>query len=261
MTPVVGVVRVAAAPNVSTLLEVVDVSARHHLSTYAVQNGWLHIFTELAPAPLLLRHLLVFLVVPKHVLSLGTQAREDEAHGRKALGRFPVHSAIELGHEAFATLELFDFEPLLVVDVLDHAVLLIGESALRLARVALGVEVLGVAATALDGGVVEAVFVRALAEAVRHLFRKVAREAFKWKPVGFEAVVFEAVGFELGYTCVTLWIREGGGPIACLFLVSSLNLRKERRSKAVGVGPRLVLPRVTHVYPNSNRVEFIKAGV
>ena len=52
-----------------------------------------------------------------------------------------------------------------------------------------------------------------------------------FEAVGFEAVGFEAVGFELGYTCVTQWEERGGGPIACLVLVSSLKLRKERRRK------------------------------
>ena len=60
---------------------------------------------------------------------------------------------------------MLDELPLLVVDVLDHGVFLVGESAPRLAGIPLGVEVLGVATTALDGAV-EAVFVRALAEAL-----------------------------------------------------------------------------------------------
>ena len=80
-------------------------------------------------------------------------------------GRLPVHSALERRHEALAALDLLDFEPLLVVDVLDHAIFLAGESASRLERVALGV-----ATAALDGAV-EAVIVRALAEALRHCER------------------------------------------------------------------------------------------
>ena len=160
-------IRVAAAPDALTPLEVVDGRARHHLLAYAMPNGWLACAPELAPAPLLLSHRRLGSFIPKHVLALDTQAREDDAHGGKAFGRFPIDWALELRHEALATLDLLHFEPLLVVDVLDHAIFLVGESAPGLLGETFGVEVLGVAATALEGAV-EAVVVRALAEALRH---------------------------------------------------------------------------------------------
>ena len=64
-------------------------------------------------------------------------------------------------------------------------------------------------------------------------FEVVGFEAVGFEAVGFEAVGFEAVGFELGYTCVTRWEERGGGPIACLVLVSSLKLRKERKKQGL----------------------------
>jgi len=50
-----------------------------------------------------------------------------------------------------------------------------------------------------------------------------------------------------GYTCVPLEEERGGGPIACLVLVSSLKLRKERRTKRLGGGSGGVLDKGTHV--------------
>ena len=171
VAPVVGVGRVASTPDALALLEAADGRARHHLLAYTVPKGWFAGLTELAPAPFLLRHLLAGGVVPKHILALGTQAGEEEAHGGKASGRLPVHSALELRHEAFAafaTLDLVDLELLLGVDVDDHPIgVLVGESAPRLSGIALGVEILGVAADTLDGAI-EAVFVRALAVALGH---------------------------------------------------------------------------------------------
>jgi len=167
MVRVVRVVRVTFAPDALALLEVVDARARHHRPTHTVPNGWLAFPIELALAPLLFRHFSVGIFIPEHEIALGAQAREDEAYGSKAFGRFPVGWVWPNGYKTFfATLDHLHFEPLLVVDVLDHAIFLVGESASGLARVALGVEVLGVATTALDGAV-EAVFVRALAEALR----------------------------------------------------------------------------------------------
>ena len=166
VAPMVGMAQVAATPDALALLEVGDGCARHHILAQTVQNGYFACVAELALAPLLLRHLLSSGVVPKRVLALGPQAGEDEAHGDKSSFRFPVHSALELRHDAFATFDPLDPEPLLGVDILDHTVFLTGESALRRARVALGVEVPGVAFVTLD--VVEAVFVRAPAEAHRH---------------------------------------------------------------------------------------------
>jgi len=53
--------------------------------------------------------------------------------------------------------------------------------------------------------------------------------------------------FELGYTCVPQQEERGGGPLACLVLVSSLKLRKERRRKGLGALLTVALPRGTHV--------------
>jgi len=53
--------------------------------------------------------------------------------------------------------------------------------------------------------------------------------------------------FELGYTCVTLQRSRGGHSLACLVLVSSLKLRKERRSKATAPPTRSAHGRGTHV--------------
>jgi len=49
----------------------------------------------------------------------------------------------------------------------------------------------------------------------------------------------------------TLEEEMGGGPIACLVLVSSLKLRKERRTNRQGGGSGGVLDKGTHVYPQT----------
>ena len=61
---------------------------------------------------------------------------------------------------------------------------------------------------------------------LQHGVRVDAREAFK-----MDTVVFEAVGFEVGHTCVPSKMCGRDHPLACLVFVSFLNFRKERRSK------------------------------
>ena len=92
--------------------------------------------------------------------------------------------------------------------------------------------------------------------------RNLRKIRFEFEAVGFEAVGFEAVGFEavgfgrsglsyaLGSHMCTPTGERGGGPIACLVLVSSLNLRKERRKQSSRVDHLADLPGVTHVYPD-----------
>ena len=61
--------------------------------------------------------------------------------------------------------------------------------------------------------------------------------------VDFERSAPQTVGFDKGHTCVILFQRSRGRTPSPLVLVSSLNLRKERRSKTLGGRPRLVLPK------------------
>jgi len=83
-----------------------------------------------------------------------------------------------------------------------------------------------------------------------HLLRKDAREAFKWKQVGFEAV-----GFELGYTCVTPQGNASLSPSWPVGLLSFLNFREETRTKQARPPSLVTLCVGTHVYPKSNPID------
>ena len=105
-----------------------------------MSNHWPVFCNEFAIAPLALRHLGVGGLVPQHVLTRRTEAREVQSERVISTRRLPTYLCLKEWHDAVAMSGLFHLEPLTCVDVRHRAsIVAVGEAAPGDAWVALRV--------------------------------------------------------------------------------------------------------------------------